>query len=239
MALSHKNHIWNKTNCVIHIFIDLISEIKKFKRIFFSAMNILSLMNICISIEWNYYLAGTDVSLVLLFYRISGQTWLQLQQQKLRAKKQQQHPDDTQNYERIIRTEYNTSSTTGRPARSRSSASERYDGYVSDTAAFHHDRDEVDYRRPLHVQTPANRNSERNYHTMTTTTTTTKERPFVAVRRAHEQSKQGYSVSYTCFFFMYENLLFVSSSFLIIYIIYLFCKKNARLYCTKYYYFIF
>lgn len=43
--------------------------------------------------------------------------------------------------------------------RSRSSAAHRYDGYASDTAAFDVDAfiDEVDYRRPLHVQTPHNR----------------------------------------------------------------------------------
>lgn len=40
--------------------------------------------------------------------------------------------------------------------RSRPSAAYRYDGYASDTAAFDVDTfiDEVDYRRPLHVQTP-------------------------------------------------------------------------------------
>lgn len=45
------------------------------------------------------------------------------------------------------------------PSRSRSSAAHRYDGYASDTAAFDADAfiDEVDYRRPLHVQTPQNR----------------------------------------------------------------------------------
>lgn len=36
------------------------------------------------------------------------------------------------------------------------SAAQRYDGYASDTAAFDAGAfiDEIDYRRPLHVQTP-------------------------------------------------------------------------------------
>ncbi|XP_037026523.1 uncharacterized protein LOC119067561 isoform X2 [Bradysia coprophila] len=114
----------------------------------------------------------------------SGQTWLQLQQQKLRAKKEQQN-NGAEYFARKIHTE-----NRNRPLRSRSSAAHRYDGYASDTAAFDVDAfiDEVDYRRPLHVQTPHNRSSDRNYHTITTTTTT-KERPFVSVKRAHEQAK--------------------------------------------------
>lgn len=118
-----------------------------------------------------------------------------MQQQKLRAKKELQQREDRDQYERIIHTEVHN---TMRPNRSRSSASQRYDGYVSDTAAF--GNDEVDYRRPLHVQTPnttiGNRSSDRNYHTLTTTTVTTNnERPFVAIKRAHEQSKHGFNVS--------------------------------------------
>ncbi|XP_055913636.1 tensin-1 isoform X3 [Eupeodes corollae] len=113
---------------------------------------------------------------------LSGQTWLQLQQQKLRAKKNAQLKDDRKYFEEI-HTEIKN-----RPLRSRNNA--RYDGYASDTAAF----DEVDYRRPLHVQTPyhtSNSSPERHYHTISTTTkTVTKERPFVAVRRSHESAKQ-------------------------------------------------
>lgn len=79
--------------------------------------------------------------------------------------------------------------------RSRSSqSSHRYDGYSSDTGAFDSRAfiDEVDYRRPLHVQTP-NRPNER-YHTITKTTTMTNERPFVSVKRAHEQSKANNNI---------------------------------------------
>lgn len=78
--------------------------------------------------------------------------------------------------------------------RSRSSqSSHRYDGYSSDTGAFDSRAfiDEVDYRRPLHVQTPARANDHSDgYHTITTkTATVSNERPFVSVKRAHEQSK--------------------------------------------------
>ncbi|XP_055843548.1 uncharacterized protein LOC129910267 isoform X4 [Episyrphus balteatus] len=113
---------------------------------------------------------------------LSGQTWLQLQQQKLRAKKNAQLKDDRKYFEEI-HTEIKN-----RPLRLRNNA--RYDGYASDTAAF----DEVDFRRPLHVQTPyhtSNSSPERHYHTISTTTkTVTKERPFVAVKRSHETAKQ-------------------------------------------------
>lgn len=78
--------------------------------------------------------------------------------------------------------------------RSRSSqSSHRYDGYSSDTGAFDSRAfiDEVDYRRPLHVQTPTRANDHSGgYHTITSkTTTVSNERPFVSVKRAHEQSK--------------------------------------------------
>lgn len=79
--------------------------------------------------------------------------------------------------------------------RSRSSqSSHRYDGYSSDTGAFDSRAfiDEVDYRRPLHVQTP-NRPNER-YHTITKTTTVSNERPFVSVKQAHEQSKANNNI---------------------------------------------
>ncbi|XP_059617150.1 uncharacterized protein LOC132262014 isoform X6 [Phlebotomus argentipes] len=112
---------------------------------------------------------------------LTGQSWLQLQQQKLRARNEQRMRDERDVFDRRIHTEI-----TGRPYRSRSSASKRYDGYTSDTTFA----DEVDYRRPLHVQTPTRSLNDRNYHTLTTTTTTVKERPFVAVRRAHDQAKQ-------------------------------------------------
>ncbi|XP_031636537.1 uncharacterized protein LOC116349303 isoform X3 [Contarinia nasturtii] len=120
----------------------------------------------------------------------SGQTWLQLQQQKLRAKKELQHKGDNEYCERNVHID-----NRNRPLRSRSSqSSHRYDGYSSDTGAFDSRAfiDEVDYRQPLHVQTP-NRPNER-YHTITKTTTATNERPFVSVKRAHEQSKANNNI---------------------------------------------
>lgn len=87
--------------------------------------------------------------------------------------------------------------------RSRSSqSSHRYDGYSSDTGAFDSKAfiDDVDYRRPLHVQTPNSRSSDRsgNYHTIAKTTTVTNERPFVSVKRAHEQSKANNNIIGVC-----------------------------------------
>lgn len=125
-------------------------------------------------------------------------SWLQKQQQRLRAKKEQQSPHE----DFYGRTTYERNyATTTRPGKL--NASKRFDGYTSDTTFG----DEIDYRRP-YAQTPppprnhvyGNGDAGRNYNTISTVTTTTKtvnnnERPFVAVRRAHEQSKQGYNVS--------------------------------------------
>lgn len=117
----------------------------------------------------------------------------------MRAKKGQQSPNE----ELYGRTTYeHTYATTSRPVKS--NASKRFDGYTSDTTFG----DEVDYRRP-YAQTPPPPKSfnymngeppRNNYNTISSITTTTKttknnERPFVAVRRAHEQQKQGYNVS--------------------------------------------
>lgn len=144
--------------------------------------------------KWCFLSAGEKwgfvwslIEILLMPYRLTGQSWLQLQQQKLRARNEQKMRDERDVFERRIHTEI-----TGRPYRSRSSASKRYDGYTSDTTFA----DEVDYRRPLHVQTPTRSLNDRNYHTLTTTTTTVKERPFVAVRRAHDQAKQQTIVSW-------------------------------------------
>lgn len=96
--------------------------------------------------------------------------------------------------------------------RSRSSqSSHRYDGYSSDTGAFDSRAftDEVDYRRPLHVQTP-NRPNER-YHTITKTTTVTNERPFVSVKRAHEQSKANNNIIGVSVFISRESHAFRKS----------------------------
>ncbi|XP_055617749.1 uncharacterized protein LOC129763045 isoform X5 [Toxorhynchites rutilus septentrionalis] len=90
---------------------------------------------------------------------ISGQTWLQLQQQKLRVRKEQQ------------RREHSNSFSYGSPAFPTAEAL-----YNSNTT----------HRRS---QTLSPVRNERNYHTMTTTRTHSTERPFVAVKRAHENAK--------------------------------------------------
>lgn len=79
----------------------------------------------------------------------------------------------------------------------RPTASHRLDGYTSDTTAFADDDD--DFTIPLHINTknnnamsptsPPNRTSSRNYMISKNiySTTNRNERPFVAVKRAHEE----------------------------------------------------
>lgn len=85
----------------------------------------------------------------------------------------------------------------GRHHHMRPTASHRFDGYTSDTTAFADDDD--DFTIPLHINTksnatsptsPPNRTSSRNYmmsKNIYTTNTNRNERPFVAVKRAHEE----------------------------------------------------
>ncbi|EAT45881.1 AAEL002862-PA [Aedes aegypti] len=95
--------------------------------------------------------------------RISGQTWLQLQQQKLRARKEQQKREHSNSF----------SYSYGSPA---------FPTNASDTLY------NTTHRRS---QTLSPVRNERSYHTLTTTHTRTNstERPFVAVKRAHENAK--------------------------------------------------
>lgn len=72
----------------------------------------------------------------------------------------------------------------------RPTASHRLDGYTSDTTAFADD--DEDFSIPLHINTASKnpaavpeRVSSRNYSSVKTSY---KERPFVAVKRAHEKS---------------------------------------------------
>lgn len=133
--------------------------------------------------------------MVINWWSTCRESWLHKQQQRLRAKKEQ---EDVTSY----RTTLGSSS---RP--SRLNASKRFDGYTSDTGFA----DEVEYRT-IYSRTPPpvratyseqHQQPGRNYHTISSTTTTktynnqnsAKERPFVAVKRAHEQSKRGYDVS--------------------------------------------
>ncbi|XP_041788451.1 uncharacterized protein LOC121603578 isoform X12 [Anopheles merus] len=91
---------------------------------------------------------------------ISGQSWLQLQQQKLRARREQQRREHSNSFS------YNYGSpafpTVGENAYS------------------------TTHRRS---QTLSPVRNERNYHTLTTTRTHSMERPFVAVQRAHDNAK--------------------------------------------------
>ncbi|XP_049277652.1 tensin-2 isoform X12 [Anopheles funestus] len=90
---------------------------------------------------------------------ISGQSWLQLQQQKLRARREQQRREHSNSFS------YNY----GSPA------------FPTGENVY-----STTHRRS---QTLSPVRNERNYHTLTTTRTHSTERPFVAVQRAHENAK--------------------------------------------------
>ncbi|XP_052891228.1 uncharacterized protein LOC128299340 isoform X2 [Anopheles moucheti] len=90
---------------------------------------------------------------------ISGQSWLQLQQQKLRARREQQRREHSNSFS------YNY----GSPA------------FPTGEHVYN-----TTHRRS---QTLSPVRNERNYHTLTTTRTHSTERPFVAVQRAHENAK--------------------------------------------------
>ncbi|XP_038105885.1 tensin-2 isoform X8 [Culex quinquefasciatus] len=98
---------------------------------------------------------------------ISGQTWLQLQQQKLRARKEQQKREHSNSF----------SYSYGSPAFP-----------TGETPLYHSGT--TQHRRSQTLSPVRISNNERNYHTLTTTTRThSTERPFVAVKRAHENAK--------------------------------------------------
>uniref|UniRef100_A0A182PSN3 SH2 domain-containing protein n=1 Tax=Anopheles epiroticus TaxID=199890 RepID=A0A182PSN3_9DIPT len=90
---------------------------------------------------------------------ISGQSWLQLQQQKLRARREQQRREHSNSFS------YNY----GSPA------------FPTGENVY-----STTHRRS---QTLSPVRNERNYHTLTTTRTHSTERPFVAVQRAHDNAK--------------------------------------------------
>uniref|UniRef100_A0A182QUR2 SH2 domain-containing protein n=1 Tax=Anopheles farauti TaxID=69004 RepID=A0A182QUR2_9DIPT len=94
------------------------------------------------------------------FEGLSGQSWLQLQQQKLRARREQQRREHSNSFS------YNY----GSPAFP-----------TGEQHAY-----STTHRRS---QTLSPVRNERNYHTLTPTRTHSTERPFVAVQRAHENAK--------------------------------------------------
>ncbi|KFB38000.1 tensin [Anopheles sinensis] len=93
---------------------------------------------------------------------ISGQSWLQLQQQKLRARREQQRREHSNSF-----------------------------SYNYGSPAFPTGENNVYSTTHRRSQTLSPVRNERNYHTINTSTTRTHsaERPFVAVQRAHENAK--------------------------------------------------
>ncbi|XP_035777546.1 uncharacterized protein LOC118458801 isoform X4 [Anopheles albimanus] len=91
---------------------------------------------------------------------ISGQSWLQLQQQKLRARREQQRREHSNGV-----------------------------SYNYGSPAFPTGGDSAYNTTHRRSQTLSPVRNDRNYHTLTTTRTHSTERPFVAVQRAHENAK--------------------------------------------------
>ncbi|XP_063707339.1 tensin-1 isoform X2 [Culicoides brevitarsis] len=92
---------------------------------------------------------------------VSGQTWLQLQQQKLRAKREAQGRDFTDNFSRS------------------------YGSPTSFNDTIHHSSRRSQTLSPV-------RNEK--YHTISKTNSySTNERPFVSVKRAHENARHGFN----------------------------------------------
>ncbi|KAF5286790.1 hypothetical protein FQR65_LT02208 [Abscondita terminalis] len=119
-------------------------------------------------------------------YATSNLTWLQKQQLKLKERREMQLREERQPHETRLLSELRNIQ-----ARYRPSASHRADGYTSDTTAFADD--DEDFTVPLHINT-----TSRNVTTLSSPPSRnssikvmTNERPFVAVKRAHEKYAQS------------------------------------------------
>ncbi|XP_017780364.1 PREDICTED: tensin, partial [Nicrophorus vespilloides] len=115
-------------------------------------------------------------------------TWLQKQQLKLKERRETQLRVERQPYECVMSDLRTTQSRHMRPT-----ASHRLDGYTSDTTAFADDDD--DYRIPLHINTKnaVSPTSTTSYNTIRSVSSINgrNERPFMAVKRAHEYQKSS------------------------------------------------
>ncbi|XP_030754213.1 tensin-2-like isoform X3 [Sitophilus oryzae] len=125
-------------------------------------------------------------------YTNGNLTWLQRQQQKLKERKEMRLREERQPHETRLFSELRQVQT----RHTRPTASHRLDGYTSDTTAFADDDD--DFSVPLHINTMHQRNgavtpSSSQYSTLKSTYSTLNrnERPFVAIKRAHEKHSQS------------------------------------------------
>lgn len=118
-------------------------------------------------------------------------TWLQKQQLKLKERREMQLRDERQPHETRLLSELRSVQA----RHIRPSASHRADGYTSDTTAFADD--DEDFTIPLHINTsnrnvppsihsPPSRSSSLSYSSKNVYSSGS-ERPFMAVKRAHEQ----------------------------------------------------
>ncbi|XP_076270889.1 focal adhesion protein tensin isoform X25 [Rhynchophorus ferrugineus] len=130
-------------------------------------------------------------------YANGNLTWLQRQQQKLKERKEMRLKEERQPHETRLFSELKQVQT----RHMKPTASHRLDGYTSDTTAFADDDD--DFTVPLHINTMQRNGlstpSSSQYSTLKSTysTVTRNERPFMAVKKAHEKHSQYEQSSYT------------------------------------------
>ncbi|XP_076270868.1 focal adhesion protein tensin isoform X7 [Rhynchophorus ferrugineus] len=123
-------------------------------------------------------------------YANGNLTWLQRQQQKLKERKEMRLKEERQPHETRLFSELKQVQT----RHMKPTASHRLDGYTSDTTAFADDDD--DFTVPLHINTMQRNGlstpSSSQYSTLKSTysTVTRNERPFMAVKKAHEKHSQ-------------------------------------------------
>lgn len=114
------------------------------------------------------------IIIITFRYANSNLTWLQRQQLKLKERKEMKLREERQPHEtRLISELRNVQSRHMRPT-----ASHRLDGYTSDTTAFADD--DEDFSIPLHINTLSKNKSPYS-------TNGGNERPFMAIKRAHER----------------------------------------------------
>lgn len=125
-------------------------------------------------------------------YASNNLTWLQKQQLKLKERREMVLREERQPHDTLLLSELRSVQN----RHMRPTASHRLDGYTSDTTAFADD--DEDFSIPLHINTTSkspgsipDRTSSKNYNTIKSTysnSTLRSERPFVAVKKAHQDS---------------------------------------------------
>lgn len=120
-------------------------------------------------------------------YANNNLTWLQRQQLKLKERREMKLREERQPHETRLISELRS---VHQSRHMRPTASHRLDGYTSDTTAFADDDD--DFAVPLHINTLARNGNGavRNFSQKFEYQSTKNERPFMAVKKAHERYAQ-------------------------------------------------